>query len=94
MKIISKFAPKSKPKAEPEQPIDKTFGLGSVIKSARESRGLSQAQLATRCDVERTTITNLEAGRQTLMIAVAVKIFEVLDYDFQISVKPKEIKES
>lgn len=42
--------------------------LGKVIRARRDLLGLSQSALATHTSMARTTITNIEAGGQSLML--------------------------
>ena len=60
--------------------------VGQRIRAAREKRGLSQEKLAERVDLTRTSITNIEKGRQKLLVhtlfllsdALAVPIIELI----------------
>jgi transcriptional regulator with XRE-family HTH domain len=42
--------------------------LGSKIRETREAEGLTQAQLAESVGLSRTSVTNIESGRQRLLI--------------------------
>lgn len=44
--------------------------IGEQLKSHRETRGLTQLQLAERVNLERTSITNIERGKQKLPLHV------------------------
>jgi HTH-type transcriptional regulator / antitoxin HipB len=46
-----------------DEPLTRENALGVRLKELRESRGWTQAQLATRAKVERSTIQNVESGR-------------------------------
>lgn len=46
-----------------DEPLTSENVLGERLKELREQRGLTQAQLATRAKVERSTIQNVESGR-------------------------------
>jgi transcriptional regulator with XRE-family HTH domain len=59
---------------------DKTNGLGKHLKALRKMAGLTQAELAQRCGLERTSITNIEAGRQTLSVQRINAIAAALGY--------------
>lgn len=41
--------------------------LGAAIRKGREGAGLTQSDLARLLDLSRTTVTNIEAGRQRLL---------------------------
>lgn len=55
--------------------------IGARIRAAREMAGLTQAQLATRIDMTRSSVANLEAGRQGVPIARLASLGRVLDLD-------------
>jgi transcriptional regulator with XRE-family HTH domain len=40
--------------------------VGEAIRRKREARGMTQATLASKVDLARTSITNIEAGAQSL----------------------------
>lgn len=52
--------------------------IGSLIKTIRKSRRISQGQLAASLDVSRTTIQNLELGRN-FTIDTLLKVLKELD---------------
>jgi transcriptional regulator with XRE-family HTH domain len=52
--------------------------LGEAIRSRRESLGISQSSLARRIGSARTTVTNIEAGGQSIMIHQMVDIARAL----------------
>jgi transcriptional regulator with XRE-family HTH domain len=52
--------------------------VGQRIRAAREKRGLSQEKLAERVDLTRTSITNIEKGRQKLLVHTLVLISDAL----------------
>ena len=60
--------------------LDKTNGLGKTIKALRKMRKMTQARLAVLAGVERTSITNIEAGRQTLNVQTINAIAQALGY--------------
>jgi DNA-binding XRE family transcriptional regulator len=54
--------------------------LGPSIKALRKMKGMTQAQLAQAVGLERTSITNIEKGNQTLTDVMAARMAEVLGY--------------
>jgi transcriptional regulator with XRE-family HTH domain len=52
--------------------------IGQRIRAAREKRGLSQEKLAARVDLTRTSITNIEKGRQKLLVHTLFLFSEAL----------------
>jgi transcriptional regulator with XRE-family HTH domain len=48
--------------------------LGDAIRRAREQRGISQSALAATIGLGRTSITNIEQGRQKLLLHTAYDI--------------------
>jgi transcriptional regulator with XRE-family HTH domain len=53
--------------------------LGKRIRQKRLSSGLTQAQLAERIAISRTSLTNMELGRQRLLVDQLYKVAEVLN---------------
>ena len=52
--------------------------LGQLVKALRKQRGLSQTQLANSLDVSRTTIQNLEIGKNFTMDTI-LKVLKEMD---------------
>jgi len=52
------------------------------LKELRTSKGFSQQELATKCDVIRQTISNIECGLSKPSIELAKKLGEVLEVDW------------
>ena len=72
-------------------PVDNKSGhmnwkraLGTQIKEARESAGLTQAELATHVDVSRQMVSRYEAGQDAPAVDVLVEIARVLEIEFQV----------
>ena len=42
--------------------------FGKIVKCLRSGRGMSQEDLANRVGLTRTSITNIEAGRQRILL--------------------------
>jgi len=55
----------------------KNFGLN--LKEIRESKGLSQLDLASEVNVEKTSISRIENGRTNITLITAVKLSKALD---------------
>lgn len=53
--------------------------LGKKIREHRQSSGLTQAELAERIAISRTSLTNVELGRQRLLVDQLYKMAEVLN---------------
>lgn len=53
--------------------------VGRRIRVAREQSRLTQAALATKVSLTRTTVTNIEKGRQQLLVHTLVEIAKALD---------------
>ena len=51
---------------EPIQAVHQQVGL--AVRRIREAVGVSQEELANRVGIRRTSITNIEAGRQRLLL--------------------------
>jgi transcriptional regulator with XRE-family HTH domain len=52
--------------------------LGHRVRRARESQRLTQDELATRLSLKRTSITNIEGGRQQLLAHTLIQLADVL----------------
>jgi transcriptional regulator with XRE-family HTH domain len=52
--------------------------LGAAIKARREELGLTQAELGEHLQLSRTSVTNIERGRQRLLIDQFCRVAEVL----------------
>ena len=52
------------------------------LKEARKSKGLTQEELAAKCDVQRTTVTMIETGENLPSVQLAKKLAEVLEIDW------------
>ena len=52
--------------------IDRTCGTGIAIREHRKRLGLTQAELAKALGMERTSVVNIEAGRQALSVEALV----------------------
>ena|ERR1700738_3990094 len=55
--------------------------LGSKIRQGRERQGLTQDALAKRVGLSRTSITNIEQGRQTILVHQLVEFARALNVD-------------
>ena len=54
------------------------LALGARIRAARDRAGVKQEQLAQAVGLSRTSITNIERGRQGVQAYVLVRIAEIL----------------
>lgn len=52
------------------------------LKEVRKSKGLTQEELAAKCDVQRTTVTMIETGENLPSVQLAKKLAEVLEIDW------------
>lgn len=55
--------------------------LGKRIKALREMKGISQQELASICDFEKSNMSRLEAGRTNPTVVTLLKISEALSID-------------
>jgi transcriptional regulator with XRE-family HTH domain len=53
--------------------------LGQRIREERIRHGLTQKKLAEKVDLTRTSVTNIELGRQKLLVHTLIEIAAVLD---------------
>jgi|SRR5215213_5345306 transcriptional regulator with XRE-family HTH domain len=54
-------------------------GLGTLVRARRERKGMTQSQLADRIGMTRTSITNIEKGRQKVQLHTLYDIAIALD---------------
>ena len=55
-----------------------------VLKELRLKHNLPQVEIAERCDLTRSSITNIESGRQTLTLKTLEAYAAALGYEVQI----------
>jgi transcriptional regulator with XRE-family HTH domain len=53
--------------------------FGSRLRELREEKSVTQEELAKRVELSRTSITNIEKGRQRIMLHQLVELAEALD---------------
>jgi transcriptional regulator with XRE-family HTH domain len=59
--------------------------MAEQLKFARQQAGLSQAELARRADVSRTTLARMETlARGDMSVSVLLKLLEAAGYDVKI----------
>ena len=59
--------------------------MAEQLKLAREQAGLSQAELARRADVSRTTLARMETlARGDMSVSVLLKLLEAAGYDVKV----------
>jgi transcriptional regulator with XRE-family HTH domain len=63
--------------------------VGAEIRRLRTERGLRQQDLAELVGLERTSITNIEAGNQTLLLPVLRRIADALDMELVVEFRPR-----
>lgn len=59
----------------------KKFGL--KIKSIRKSKALSQLDLASLCDVDKTSISRIENGRTNITLKTILLLSKMLEVDLK-----------
>lgn len=63
-----------------KQPADTLEGaFGSVLRQLRESKGLSQEELADQCSIHRTYVSQLERGLKSPTLRLVWQICASLD---------------
>jgi transcriptional regulator with XRE-family HTH domain len=56
-----------------------TSGLGYVVAARREEIGMTQAQLSAMAELSRTSIANIEAGRQSIKLEQVRRLASALN---------------
>ncbi|WP_346958713.1 helix-turn-helix domain-containing protein [uncultured Arthrobacter sp.] len=57
---------------------------GPLVRELREERGWSQAELASRANVSRTFVIDLESGKSTVETSKFMDVFQALGYEMAI----------
>ena len=52
--------------------------IGRLIRSARVAAGLTQSELAARCDTSQTWISFVENGKDTAELGMVLKVLSIL----------------
>lgn len=65
--------------------------LGALVRALRKQRGITQAQLAKSLDVSRTTIRNLEQGKN-FTVDTILKVMKEMDLLAQIKSEVEQAK--
>jgi len=67
--------------------------VGARIKAAREAEGLSQEYVAARVGMARSSIANLEAGRQDMSISRLALVAAAVNLDLAQLIQPGDLPE-
>ncbi len=71
-----------------EAPIIKDASdLGAAIRSRRKELGLTQQELADACGCSIMYLSNLERGKETAELGIALRIVNLLGLDMALSVR-------
>ena len=65
--------------------------VGSRVREARTAAHLSQEQLAQRIGVTRSSVANLEAGRQDMNLSRIAGILAALGIDLNVLIQPGDL---
>jgi y4mF family transcriptional regulator len=65
-----------------------TNELGNLVKNTRKKQGLTQAELASTCDVGVRFIVDLEKGKETCQIGKTIKVINMLGINLN-AIEPK-----
>ncbi len=55
--------------------------IGKHLREIREAKGLSQLDLAVRCDLEKTAISRIENGRTNITLKTSIVLAQGLDVE-------------
>ena len=65
--------------------IKDVSGLGAAIRSQRKRLGLTQQELADACGCSIMYLSNLERGKETAELGIALRIVNLLGLDMTLS---------
>jgi transcriptional regulator with XRE-family HTH domain len=68
--------------------------FGQVVRRRRQEKGLSQEQLADRCNLHRTYISEVERGLKAVSLMSLLRIAKALDIPAYLLVKEAEYPEA
>ncbi|NUQ25051.1 MAG: helix-turn-helix domain-containing protein [Saprospiraceae bacterium] len=63
--------------SEPDEERNKMYGIGNMIKKAREQAGLTQEELAKRSGTTKNYISRLENNKSDVELGTLIKIIEI-----------------
>jgi transcriptional regulator with XRE-family HTH domain len=62
--------------------------MGTTLKALRKMRGMTQQQVSDATGLSRTSITNIESGRQTVTLENLMKIARALGFEARLHFIP------
>jgi y4mF family transcriptional regulator len=65
--------------------------LGQVIRTRRKELGLTQEELAMRCGCARRYISELEQGKETARVGMALRTLHMLKLDVDVSERGRHL---
>lgn len=68
---------------------DRNHGLSAVMRELRMSHGITSTQVGAAMGVGRTSVCNIESGRQVVSIEKLREFAEFLDLDVIVSFRPR-----
>ena len=77
------------PVAKNKQPDSEVDQLAATLFSMRHAARMTQAEVATVLGLERTSVTNIESGKQRAELRHLTKLADHLGLDVRITLKPK-----
>lgn len=85
LKEFSKhFTPEQHKMAEDEM---RYYDLLTSFKEAREKKGLTQEELATKANINRTTLSKIESGLRNATIETLSRIASALDLQLEVKLR-------
>lgn len=70
------------------RPIRTSADVGNAVRRARQDRGLSQTDLATRAGVGRPWLSELENGKRTVELGRTLAVLAALDLTIELGPAP------
>ena len=64
--------------------------IGVLLRALRRSRGMTQQDLSSLIRISRTSVTNIEAGRQAVTTDTLYAIADACGYSLKLQIKPKQ----
>lgn len=89
MSDLNNFADRKKKDAAFSEEFDKSyeqFKIGVILRRARESAGLTQAELARRLKTKKTAISRIENHAEDIKLSILERVANALGKRLQVSI--------
>ncbi len=82
-----KAAPKAATKSTKKPTVASGSALGDLLRNARESKGVSQGELAARLNTKRTAISRIENHADDIKVSTLEKVAKALGMELKVKIQ-------